>query len=106
MPKYLIKGNYTSEGGKGLVKDGGTKRRDAVQKSMEALGGKIEQMYFAFGDVDVYVLVDAPDNLSAAALSLAVNSSGVVRIQTIPLLTCEELDSAVHKTVSYRAPGQ
>jgi uncharacterized protein with GYD domain len=106
MAKYLIKGNYTAEGGKGLMKDGGTKRREAVQKSMETLGGRIEQMYYAFGDVDVYVIAEAPDNVSAAALSLAVNASGVVQVRTVPLLTCEELDAAVHKTVSYRAPGQ
>ncbi len=106
MAKYLIKGNYTAEGGKGLVKDGGTGRRAAVQKSMEALGGRIEQMYFAFGDVDVYVFVDAPDNVTIAALSLAVNTSGAVHVQTIPLLTCEELDAAIHKHVGYRAPGQ
>jgi uncharacterized protein with GYD domain len=106
MAKYLIKGNYTAEGGKGLMKDGGTGRRAAVQKAMEPLGGRVEQMYFAFGDVDVYVFVDAPDNVTAAALSLAVNASGAVRIQTIPLLTCEELDAAAHKSVSYRAPGR
>jgi uncharacterized protein with GYD domain len=106
MAKYLIKANYTAEGGKGLLKDGGTARRAAVQKGIEGLGGRLEHMYYAFGDADVYAIFDAPDAIAAAALSLAVNASGVVHLQTIPLLTCEEMDTACHKQVSYRAPGQ
>jgi uncharacterized protein with GYD domain len=106
MPKYLITGSYTVEGGKGLMKDGGTGRRAAVKKALEALGGKLDEMYYGFGDADVYVIFEAPDNVTAAALSLAVNGSGAVHLQTVPLLTCEEVDAACHKQVSYRAPGQ
>jgi uncharacterized protein with GYD domain len=106
MSKYLIKGRYTAEGGKGLMKDGGTGRRAAVEKSLETLGGKLEEMYFSFGDVDVYCIIDLPDAVTAAALSLAVNASGSVQLQTVPLLTCEEVDAAAHKQIAYRAPGQ
>ena len=106
MPKYLLQASYTTEGVKGLLKDGGTKRRAAIQQMIGALGGKLESVYFAFGDADVYVIADAPDNVSAAALSLTVNASGAASVKTIQLLTPEEIDQATKKTVRYRAPGQ
>jgi uncharacterized protein with GYD domain len=105
MAKYLIKGSYSADGAKGLVKDGGTARRAAVEKSIAALGGKVESFYFTFGDDDVVVVVDAPDMTSAIALSLAVNATGAVRLKTTPLITAEEMDAASRKSVSYRAPG-
>jgi uncharacterized protein with GYD domain len=105
MAKFLVKASYTTEGAKGFLKDGGTGRRAAVQKAIEGLGGTIESFYFSFGDADVYVVVDLPDNTSAAALSLAVNSQGAVELQTIPLLTAEEMDEATKKSVEYRPPG-
>jgi uncharacterized protein with GYD domain len=105
MAKFLLKASYTTEGVKGFMKDGGTGRRAAVQKAVEGLGGTIESFYFSFGESDVYVVLDLPDSTSAAALSLAVNSGGAVQLQTIPLLTPEELDEATKKSVDYRAPG-
>ena len=73
---------------------------------VRGLGGEIEAFYFALGDSDVYAIIDVPDTLSGAALSLAVNASGAVRLSTVMLMTAEEVDSASKKTVSYRAPGQ
>lgn len=105
MPKYLVQASYTTEGAKGLLKDGGSKRRAGVEQMISALGGKLEAFYFAFGDPDAYVIVDAPDNVSAAAVSLAVNASGAVSLRTTPLLTPEEIDQATKKSVSYRPPG-
>ena len=105
MPKYLIRAKYAADGAKGLIKEGGTGRRAAVTKATEALGGKLESFYFAYGEDDAYLIVDMPDATSGLALSLAVNASGAVRLQTIPLITCEEIDAASHKAVSYRAPG-
>jgi uncharacterized protein with GYD domain len=105
MAKYLIKATYMAEGEKGLLKDGGSGRRAAVKKAVEALGGKLEEFYYAFGDVDAYVIVDAPNQTSALALTIAVNAVGSVHVQTVPLLTCEEVDAACHMHVSYRAPG-
>jgi uncharacterized protein with GYD domain len=106
MPKYLIKASYTSEGAKGLMKDGGSKRRQAAEQAIASAGGRLEQFYFAFGDADAYVIIDAPDNTSVAAASVAINSSGVVSSQTIVLLTPEEMDQATKKTVKYTPPGQ
>ena len=105
MPKYLIQASYTPEGVKGLLKDGGSKRRAAAAAAVKSLGGNLEVFYFAFGDTDVFAIADAPDNLSAAAVSLAVTASGAVQAKTTVLLTPEEMDQAAKKTVSYRPPG-
>ena len=105
MPKYLITASYTTDGLKGLLKDGGSARRTAVQKAADSLGGKLETLYFAFGDHDVIAIADLPDNGTAAAFSLTVNATGAVRTTTTPLLTAEEIDAASKKSVKYRAPG-
>lgn len=105
MAKYLWKVSYTSDGLKGLVKEGGTKRRAAVDRMTEALGGKVEAFYYALGEDDAYVIADLPDNVTAAAVSLAVNSVGAVQIKTIPLMSTEELDEASKKSVDYSPPG-
>ena len=106
MPKYLSLGSYTAEGIKGVLKDGGTGRRKAVESAIEAMGGKMEAYYFAFGENDVVVISDVPDNVSAAALAIGIGSTGTVSLKTIVLLTPEELDEATKKTVSFRAAGQ
>lgn len=105
MAKFLVRGSYTADGAKGLQSAGGTSRRDAVAKMIEGLGGSLESFYFAFGGDDVYVVVDAPDNASAAAVSLAVNASGAVATQTVVLLTPDEMDAAAKLSVDYRPPG-
>ena len=106
MPKYLFEARYSPEGAIGLAKEGGTGRRDAVKKHLEDVGGNLESMYFAFGDVDCVVIVDLPDNVSAAALSLAVNESGLIASRTIVLLTPEEMDRAGKTKVHFRGPGK
>lgn len=105
MAKYLWEGSYTTEGAKGLVKEGGSKRKEAMSRLVKKLGGKIEAFYFAFGDADFFVVVDLPDPATAAAISLAVGQAGAVRMKTHVLMTPEELDQAAEKTVGYRAPG-
>jgi uncharacterized protein with GYD domain len=105
MPKYLIEASYSAEGAKGLTKAGGTARRAEVQKMVESLGGRLEVFYFVFGENDVHVILDLPENLTAAAISLGVMSSGAARIRTSVLLTAEEIDQAVKKPVDYRPPG-
>ena len=105
MAKFLIQGSYTAEGAKGLIKEGGTSRRAAIEKSLEGLGGKLESFYFTYGTNDVNVICDIPDAVSGLALSLAVNSSGAVRISTTPLLSVEEVDAACKKAVTYRPAG-
>ncbi len=107
MSKYLISASYTVEGTKGLIKGGGgTARRAAIQQTLESVEGKLESMYYAFGGDDVYVIADAPDNVSAAAVALRVNASGAAVVKTTVLLTPEEMDKAASKTITYRAPGQ
>ena len=106
MAKYLFQSNYVGEGVKGLLKEGGSSRRAAVEKAAQSMGGKVEGFYYAFGDVDAYIIVDLPDNATAAAVALTVNASGAAVVKTTVLLTPEELDMAAKKTPSYRAPGK
>ena len=106
MPKYLFEARYTAEGAKGLEKEGGVGRRKAVEKHLEQIGGKLESMYFAFGDVDTFVIVDLPDNVSAASLSLAVNQSGAIVTKVVVLLTPEDVDKAIQHKIHFRAPGK
>jgi len=106
MPKYLIQGRYTPEGVKGLAKDKASGRKAAIQAAMKALKGKVESLYFALGADDVVVIVDAPDNIAIAALSLNIGSTGMVNIRTTPLLTVDEVDQALALPSKYRAPGQ
>jgi uncharacterized protein with GYD domain len=102
MPKYLTMVSYTPEGVKGLVKEGGTARRAAVEKILQKLGGRLEGFYFAFGENDAYVISEGPDNATAAAISFAV-TTGAIRTKTIVLLTPEELDQAVKMRVEVAA---
>jgi uncharacterized protein with GYD domain len=106
MPKYLIQASYTAEGIRGLMKDGGSKRRAAAEAAVKGVGGKLEVFYFAFGETDVYAIADVPDNASAAAISLAVTGSGAVNARTTVLMTPEDMDQATKKTISYGPPGR
>lgn len=105
MPKYLVQASYTAQGIQGLLKEGGTGRRRVVEQVVRGLGVKVEAFYFAFGETDAYVILDAPDTASIIAASLAVNASGAVNLKTTVLITPEEMDQATKKTVRYRPPG-
>lgn len=105
MSKYLVQATYSAEGLRGLKKQTASARQDAVRRAVEALGGKLESMYFSLGDHDVITIVEMPDIVSGAALAIAVSASGSARTQTTPLLTVEETDRALSKAVEYRAPG-
>lgn len=105
MAKYLVEASYLSEGINGLLKEGGTRRREAVDQLFQSLGGKVEAFYFVFGDRDVVIIGELPDNATAAALALRVDASGVTTCKTTVLLTPQEIDAAVTKTVTYRPPG-
>jgi uncharacterized protein with GYD domain len=106
MAKYLIEASYTAEGLKGVLKEGGTGRREAVSAALKSMGGRVESMYYAFGDTDVYVIVEAPDNMTMAALAMGIAATGTVALKTTVLLTVEEIDQAAKKTLSYRAAGR
>lgn len=106
MAKYLLQVNYTVEGARGLLKEGGSKRRGVAQMLAESLGGRLESMYFAFGDTDCYIIADMPDNTSVAAITLALAASGGLTARTTVLLTPEEMDQASRKSPAYKPPGQ
>jgi uncharacterized protein with GYD domain len=105
MALYLWRVSYTTAGAEGLLAQGGTARRAAIQKSLESLGGTLESFHYALGEDDAYLVGDLPDGTSAAALSLRVAAAGGARVRTVPLLTPEEMDEATKRGVSYSPPG-
>jgi uncharacterized protein with GYD domain len=105
MPKYLFEASYTSEGVRGLKVAGAASRAKVVDEMATALGGSLESFHFAFGDVDAYVLVDLPDDEAAAAAAFTVGASPMTKVKTVKLLTLEEADTAIGRSVSYRPPG-
>lgn len=105
MPRYLLTARYTSEGAKGLLAQGGSARRTAAEKSAADLGGSVETFDFAFGEDDVYAIIEMPDNKSAAAMAMTISASGRVHVHTTPLMTPEEVDLAVQHKVTYSPPG-
>jgi uncharacterized protein with GYD domain len=106
MANYLVIATYSPDGVKGVVKTGGTARADAVRAAIEGIGGKMLSFHFAFGDEDAYVLAELADNVAAAALGLAVSSTGLAAVKTIVLLTPAEIDEAVKRQVKYTPPGK
>jgi len=105
MPKYLIKANYTLEGLKGVRTKGAKSRADAVDNMVNGMGGTVESFYFAFGDADVYVVADLPDDESAAAVAFTVSAAGGATTSTVKLLTVEQADAALGLSVDYVPPG-
>ena len=106
MPRFLLVAKYTAEGDQGLLKVGGTARRTSVSEMVEGLGGKVETFDYAFGEDDVFVVAELPDNVTAAAISLAIGASGLVATRVIVLLSPEEIDAASAKHAEYHGPGQ
>jgi uncharacterized protein with GYD domain len=106
MAKFLIHASYTAEGLKGLQKDKASGRRDALARAMESIGGKLDSIYYSLGDDDVIIIVEAPDIAAIAAVVGSASATGLVRTRTTALMTIEEVDHALAKTVNYRAPGR
>ena len=106
MPKYMIQASYVGEGLKGLLKEGGTKRKETVAQVIESMGGTLESFYYAFGDYDVVGVAEMPDNVSSVAFSMMINASGAINAKTTVLLSPEEIDEATKRVVDYRPPGQ
>jgi uncharacterized protein with GYD domain len=105
MAKYLLEVSYTLDGVRGVKAEGGSARRAAAEAAAASVGGKVDEFFFAFGSTDVFVIADFPDNVSAAALALAVTGGGGATVRTVVLLTTAEVDQAAGRTVSYRPPG-
>lgn len=89
-----------------MLKEDGSSRRAVVEKLFKSMGGTVEAFYYAFGDTDLYVIADLPDNVTAAALVLTVTSTGTIACKTTVLMTPEEVDAASKKSPNYRPPGQ
>jgi uncharacterized protein with GYD domain len=104
MAKYLVQGNYVSEGMKGLLQEGGSSRRAAIEQLVAGAGGTVESFYYAFGDTDLFLIVDVPDNVTMAALSMMVNAAGAATSTVTVLLRPEEIDAAAKITATYRPP--
>jgi len=105
MPTFLISGSYTQSGIKGVLGEGGSGRRAAVEKLASSVGGSVESFYFGFGGDDFYVTVDLPDNQAAAAVAMSVAAAGGATARTTVLMTPEEVDAAAKLSPNYRAPG-
>jgi len=106
MPKYLIQANYTAEGLEGLMKEGGSSRRAAVEQFLQELGGKLEAYYFAFGQNDVFAIVELPDHLKAATAALTIGTTGTANLNTTVLISPEEMDQVTKTSTTYRPPGR
>jgi len=106
VAKYLIKASYNTEGIRGVLKGGGSARVTAVEKALTGLGGSVESFYFGFGGADVYVTVDVPGNVEAAAMAATVGASGAMAsYETVVLLSPEEIDQASKAAIDYSPPG-
>ena len=106
MPKYLIQASYSAEGLKGLQKDKASGRRAAMMTLLEGLGGKLDAVYYCLGEHDVIVIADLPNIQAATALSVGVSATGLVHTKTTALLTVEETDQALGKSINYKPPGR
>lgn len=104
MPKYLLRGNYVGSGIAGLRKDGGTKRLAAATAALQSVGGTLDCMYYAFGDTDLFGIIDTPDDAAAFNASLLINSSGAVNVTLTPLFDASVISAGASGT--YTAPGQ
>ncbi len=105
MAKYLFQVSYTAAGTQGLLKEGGTSRRALLEQITKKLGGSLETFYHAFGDVDVFLIADLPNDANALALSFVASSSGTVTVKTTPLISPETIDEATRIDVGYRPAG-
>jgi uncharacterized protein with GYD domain len=105
MALYMLHGSYSAEGTRGLLKDGGSKRKAVVEGMLNKVGGKVHGLWFALGEDDVYVVAEIPDQTTALAMSVVVNATGAIRLKTTALITAEQMDAATKKSIEYRAPG-
>jgi uncharacterized protein with GYD domain len=90
-----------------LIKEGGSSRIKHFRENIANLGGRVESVYYALGDYDVYAIVELEDNVSSAALTMALSAGGGFKASTTVLLTPEEIDEATKRTnkVGYHPPG-
>ena len=103
--KYLIHAKYSASGVSGVLKLGGTARQAAVSKMLTDMGGKVESFYYTLNPDVAYVICELPDDITAAAMSMNVDATGMVDINITGLLSPVEIDEASKLNVTYKAPG-
>ncbi len=106
MAKYLWKVSYSVPGMRGVLQEGGTARRTVAEKAVQSAGGRMESFYFAFGDADVYTIVDFPDVAACAAAAMRVTAAGGAKVETTVLIDPEDVDEATTRELDYRPPGE
>ena len=107
MSKFMYSGSYTKKGVKGLLKEGGTARRDETIRMVESLGGTVEAYYWCYGKDDFVSIMDFPDHTTVTGLALNIAASGTFTGSLTPLITVEEMDEMVKvKLGKYRLPGE
>jgi uncharacterized protein with GYD domain len=107
MAYYMIQTSFTSEAWAAMLKNP-QDRAEQVRPMIEKLGGKLESYWTCFGDYDAVLIVQAPDNVAAAALSLAAAGGGALRsAKTTPLMTMDDTMEALKRAgkAGYKAPG-
>ena len=108
MPYYLVQLSYTADSWKNLVKEP-QNRGKIVSAVIENLGGKVESVFLSFGDYDVVGVLRFPDDITAAALSMAMMAGGGIRkIKTTPMVSWEEGVEAMKKAkgAAYKPPEE
>ena len=107
MPHYMFQASYSAQAISGLISSG-EDRSSAITSLVEAIGGKVESFYQCFGDYDALLILEVPDSVSMAALSMVAGASGAVtNIKTTVLIPISEGVEAARKAagISYRPPG-
>jgi uncharacterized protein with GYD domain len=106
MTRYLFKVSYSQSGLQGVLREGAEHRASFIATMAADVGGSLSSFDFAFGDTDAYVICEFPDDETAAAVAVAVASSGTGSIETVKLLTPAQVDRAREIHTTYRPPGQ
>jgi uncharacterized protein with GYD domain len=105
MPKYLITASLTQDGLQGTLNEGSITRREAIRRAAESIGGNLEALYYAFGDRDVYIIVELPDNVTGAAAGMIVSAAGDWSSTTFVLVTTpEQMDELSNENVQAHTP--
>ena len=99
MSKFMYSGNYTKRGIKGLLKDGGTARKEETVRLVESLGGKVEAYYWCYGRTDFITIMDFPDHTTVTGMALNIAASGTFTGNLTPLISVEEMDEMVKVSI-------
>ena len=107
MPHFLFQASYTAQGISGLISSP-EDRSTAIRSLVEGVAGRVESSYYVFGDYDAIAIVELPDNVTMAALSMAASASGAISpLKTTVLIPISEGVEAARKAagIGYRPPG-